>query len=166
MTGGFGKPDIPGDSGFEQQFAKVGFQFGGNILGEIGALIEHGEHDALDGEPGIEILADTFDGVEQLANAFQGKVFGLHGNQHGIGGNQSIEREQIERRGTVEYDVLKAREDGSMALRRRYSRSSALTSSILAPIRFLVDGMTQRFSMAVGCRICSAGIPSRAIRRC
>ena len=112
MTGGRGKPYIPGDTGFEQQFAKVGFQFGGNILGEIGALVEHGEHHALDRKPGIKVLADPFDGIEQLANALQGKVLGLHRDQDGIGGNQSIEGEQIEGRRTVEHDVLEAREEG------------------------------------------------------
>ena len=87
-----------------EQLAEEGLEFAGDSLGEVGAVVEHGEDDAFDEEAGIEGLADALDGVEQLADAFEGEVLGLHGDEDGVGGDQGVEGEQVERGRAVEDD--------------------------------------------------------------
>ena len=89
---------------------------------------------------GIQVLADALDGVQQLADAFQREVLGLHGDEYRVGGDQGVEREQVQRRRAVQDDEPIAGADASSAWRRRNSRGSSATSSRLAPIRFLCDG--------------------------
>ena len=90
-----------------EQLSEEGLEFGGDSLGEVGAVVVHGEGDAFDDEAGIEGLADALDGIEQLADAFEGEVFGLHGDEDGVGGDQGVEGEQVERGRAVEDDDVK-----------------------------------------------------------
>src|SRR5207244_3324705 len=51
---------------------------------------------------------DPLNGIEQLADAFQRKVFRLHRNEHPISSHECIERKEIKRRRTIQDDKLKA----------------------------------------------------------
>ena len=97
---------LRGIDGLVEELAEEGLELAGDSLGEVGAVVEHGEDDAFDEEAGVEGLADALDGVEQFADAFQGEVLGLHGDEDGVGGDQGVEGEQVERGRTVEDDDL------------------------------------------------------------
>jgi hypothetical protein len=97
VAGSFGEADIAGNAGVVEELTEERLEFAGYALGEIGAVVVHGEDDAFDKEAGIERLTDAFDGIEELADAFEGKILGLHGDEDGIGGYEGVEGEQVER---------------------------------------------------------------------
>jgi len=102
VAGSFGEADIAGNAGVVEELAEERLEFAGYALGEIGAVIVHGENDAFDKEAGIESLTDAFDGIEELADAFEGKILGLHGDEDRVGGDEGVEGEQVERGGAIE----------------------------------------------------------------
>jgi hypothetical protein len=68
---------------------------------------------------GIEGGANAFEGGDELGDAFEGEVLGLHGNDQGVGGDQDVEREQVERRRAVENHQVEA---GLNGLRRAQAK--------------------------------------------
>ncbi len=108
MAGRFGESDVAWDRGLAHEVAEEAAQLGGNGLREVGAFVEHGEDDAFDGEGAIELDPDAVDRVEQLGDAFEGEVLGLHRDEDGVGCDQGVEREEVERGRTVENDEVEA----------------------------------------------------------
>jgi hypothetical protein len=53
--------------------------FGLDLAGEIGAGVDHGEDDALDAEPGIELRLHEIDGRNEVCEAFERVVLALEG---------------------------------------------------------------------------------------
>ena len=47
--------------------------------------VDHRQQDAGDGEARVEASAHELDRVEQLREALEGVVLGLHGHEHGVG---------------------------------------------------------------------------------
>jgi hypothetical protein len=48
---------------------------------------------------GVTALAHPVDGIEQRGQSLQRVILALHGNQDAIGGNQSIQCQDVERGG-------------------------------------------------------------------
>src|ERR1700712_1835459 len=69
---GFGKPYVARDSGLVELVAEEAFEIFSDLLGEVGALVVHGEDDALEFQFGIKGLLDAADSTEELADAFKG----------------------------------------------------------------------------------------------
>ena len=113
MAGSFGKADVARDDGAEEAVFEVLAEGFSDLLGEVGAVIVHGEQYAFDGELGVEGSADPFEVGDEFGDAFEGEVFGLHGDDEAVRGGEGVEREQIERGGAVEDDEVEAVEDGS-----------------------------------------------------
>jgi len=84
-----------------------------DLLGEVGAVVEHGEEHALESERGIEGLGDAVEGGHEFGDAFEGEVFCLHGDEEAVGGDESIESEEVEGWGAVEEDEGIVAADGS-----------------------------------------------------
>ena len=80
-----------------EALAEVLAQGLGDLLGEVGAVVVHGEQDAFDGDGGIEGRANPLEIGDELGDALEGEVLGLHGNDQGVGGDQSVEGQQVER---------------------------------------------------------------------
>ena len=104
VAGGFGEADVARDGGLEELVAEERLEIFGDLLGEVGAVVEHGEDDAFEGEAGVEGLGDAVEGAHQLGDAFEGEVLGLHGDEEAVGGDEGVEGEEIERRGAIEDD--------------------------------------------------------------
>ena len=104
VAGGFGEPDVAGDDGFEQLVAEECFEVFGDLLGEIGAVVEHREQDAFERKGRVEGCGDAVEGGHEFGDAFEGEVFGLHRDEQAICGDQSIEGEEVERGRAVEDD--------------------------------------------------------------
>ena len=83
-----------------------------DLLVHLGAAVEHSHHKAFDGQRRIQAVLDDADGLEQLAEAFQGEKLGLNGNYHGIGCRQGVDCDQSQRGRTVDYDVVVGIADG------------------------------------------------------
>ena len=78
----------------------------GYLLSKVVAPIEHGEQDALDLEVGIEGAAYAIDRPQQQAEAFQREELALQRHQDRLGGDQCIDRQQAQRRRTVDQYVV------------------------------------------------------------
>ena len=106
MTWSFSQPDISRDGRGAQLVAEISFQLGRNLLCQVGAIIEHGEDHAFDGEVWIEAGTNPLHCVQQFGDSFQGKIFRLHRDQHRIRRDQRIQRQQIQSRWTIQHNKL------------------------------------------------------------
>ena len=79
-------------------------QVGGHLAGKVGAVVVHGEEDAFDFQGVLEGMSDAVDGVHQFGYPFQGEEFALNGDQNGIGGDQSVEGEEVEGWRAIDQD--------------------------------------------------------------
>ena len=140
VAGRFGESDVARDRRLAHEVAEEAAELGGNGLRQVGALVEHGEDDAFDGESGVELDPDAVDGVEQLGDAFEGEVLGLHRDEDGVGRDQGVEGEEVEGRRAVEDDELEAVADGLEGVAEAILASVEGESSMLAPSRFLCAG--------------------------
>jgi hypothetical protein len=104
VAGGFGEAHVAGDGGLEELVVEEVLEVVADLLGEVGAVVEHGEEDAFDGELGVEAGGDAVEGGHELGDAFEGEVLGLHGDEEGVGGDEGVEGEEVERGGAVEED--------------------------------------------------------------
>jgi hypothetical protein len=80
-----------------------------NLLTEVGALVVHRQDHAFDVEGCVEHGAYAAKRRDQIGKSFERKVFAVKRNQHGVGRHKRVEREQAERRRTVEDDEAVAR---------------------------------------------------------
>ena len=83
-------------------------QVGLDLASEIGSVVVHGQEDALDLKWLIEGAFDTIDGIHELGNAFQSEKLALDGNEDAIGGDQSVQSEQIQGGRAIDNDVVEA----------------------------------------------------------
>src|SRR5256885_546173 len=102
------QPDVARHSRAAKLLAKKVLELSHDLLRQVGALVEHCQHYAFNAQLWIEPGAYAFNRVQQLADTFEGKVLALHRNQHGVGCNQRVQREQVQRRGTVQHHELEA----------------------------------------------------------
>jgi hypothetical protein len=87
VAGSLGEADASRDYGAEDLFGKKLPQVVGDLAGEVGAVIVHGEQDAFDGQRGVEGIADMIDGIHEFGDAFEGEELALDGDQDGVGGD-------------------------------------------------------------------------------
>jgi hypothetical protein len=104
VAGGFGEADIARNGGFEDLVTEEANEVVADLLGEVGAVVEHSEEDAFEREAGVEAGGDAIEGGHELGYAFEGEIFGLHGDEEGVGGDEGVEGEEIEGGRTVEED--------------------------------------------------------------
>ena len=92
---------------------------------------------------GIERGADAAQRGDEIGEPFEREVLAVERNQHRVGGDERVQREQAERRRRVDEDVVEASRSGCEArMRRRCSRLGSDTSSISAPVRLRSAGMS------------------------
>src|ERR1035438_6215553 len=115
-TGRFGQAYAARDDGPEDFVLEELAQVGGHLAGQVGPVVVHGEEDAFDGEGVLEAFANPVDGVHEFRYSFQGEEFALDGDQYGIGGDEGIEGEQVEGRGTIDQDEVVGVADPAQAL--------------------------------------------------
>ena len=91
-----------------------------DLLAEIGALVVHRHQHARDVERRVERGADAAQRRDEIGEPFEREVLAVERNQHGVGGDERVEREQAERRRRVDEDEVEA-----IAERRRGARAGA-----------------------------------------
>ena len=105
-TGGFGEADAAGDGGLEDLILEEFAEIGGDLAGEVGAVVVHGEENAFNFEGMLEGFADSLDGIDEFGDAFEGEEFALNGDDDGIGGEEGVEGEEVECGGAIDEDEL------------------------------------------------------------
>src|SRR5207249_11712668 len=78
---GFRQTHIPRDRRGKKLLTEKSLELRRHLLGQIRAVIKHGQKNALDLQRRVERCANALDCVEQFGNAFEREVFGLHCDQ-------------------------------------------------------------------------------------
>ena len=101
-------PDRMGNLGAEHlDFAAIGLpQQGGNLLGEVGAVVHHRQQYAVDLELGVDLPLHLIYGLEQLFQALGGQILRLNGDYDPVGGGQGVDREHTQGWLTVNQDSI------------------------------------------------------------
>ena len=119
-----------------------------HLLAEIRAFVVHRQQHAFDVERRIERAAHAAHRADELGEPFEREVLAVQRNQHGVGRDQRVQRQQAERRRTVDEDVVELVRGGAQR-RSRPSRSGSGTISISAPVRSRSAGRRWRRSTSV-----------------
>ena len=93
---------------------------GRHLLPEIRALVEHRQQHAFDVERRVERGAHAAHRADEIGEPFEREVLAVQRNQHGVGGDERVERQQAERRRAVDEDVV------VLVAHRREQRAQAL----------------------------------------
>src|SRR5205823_3491819 len=101
-----GEADVARDDRLIDLTGQVRLHIGSDLLGEVVARVEHGEHDALQLQRPVQVGADQLDGAQERAEALQRVVLALQRDQHTIGGDQRVDRQEAERGRAVDEDVV------------------------------------------------------------
>jgi hypothetical protein len=112
VTGSFGQADASGDDGFEDLIAEEIAQIVGDLAGEVGAVVEHGEQDAFDTDVVAEGVPDALDGVHEFGDALEGEEFALNRNEDGVSGDEGVEGQEIEGWWAIDNDEVVKRAGG------------------------------------------------------
>lgn len=109
----FAEFDVALDDGFEDEFAEVAFYFFVDLVGQSESAVVHGEQEAFYFEAWVHACFDDFDGVEQFADAFEGEVFALHGDDDAIGCGEGIDGDEAKAGAAVDEDIVVILCDGA-----------------------------------------------------
>jgi hypothetical protein len=112
VAGGLGEANAAGNHGFEDLAGEELPEILSDHASQVGAVVEHGEEDSFNAEVMAEGIADLVNGVYELGDAFEGEELALDGDEHRVGGDQSIEGKQIEGGGAVDDDVVELSPNG------------------------------------------------------
>ena len=96
MTGSFAQSDVSWDDRLKDLIFKVAFHFLGHLVGKIVPAVEHGEEDSFDLQSWVEAVFNQADRLEKLAQSFQGIVFTLEWDDHGVGCRQGVDGQQAQ----------------------------------------------------------------------
>ena len=77
-----------------------------HLRGQPRARFVHAERDSQEPQPGIHMVGHEFDRLEQFAQAMQGEKVGLQRQEHLVDRSHRVEREQPERRRTVDDHIV------------------------------------------------------------
>ena len=79
---------------------------GRDLLPEVRPLVEHRQQHAFDVERRVERRAHAAHRADEIGQPFEREVLAVQRNQHRVGGDQRVERQQAERRRAVDEDVV------------------------------------------------------------
>ena len=102
----FAEAHVARNERLKHLIGEVTAHFGFDLPAEVVALIDHGENDAHQGELRVEPVAHEVDGFEQTRETLERVVLALQGHDDVVRGRERIQREQPERRRTVDQDDL------------------------------------------------------------
>src|ERR1017187_218731 len=152
-------PTVPRHRRGAQLLPKEFFQLRNYLLRQIRALIQHGQHHAFDFKSRIQLHPNSLDCIQELADAFQRKIFRWHRNQDRVGCHQGVQRQQIERWRTVQDNVLEP-----ITQRRDHILQSILTPLCFYQLNICADKILVRRNdpelLELGCgqRLLTGGI--------
>ncbi len=96
MARRLGQANRPGDDRFEDDRTEMAPRFCRDIGGQVGSSVVHGQHNPVDQEAGVEVIANEIERGKQLGQSFQGVVLTLERDQDRIGRGQGIHGQESE----------------------------------------------------------------------
>src|ERR1700722_8268959 len=85
---------IPVDDRIEHDLVEMFSYLADHLVAKAEPAVIHGHQDTFDGQFGIEAALYDLNGIEQLAQSFQGKEFGLDGYDDGVGSGECVDGDQ------------------------------------------------------------------------
>jgi len=110
-AGGLGQANTAGNYGMKNFVLEEVPEVVRDLARQIGPFVVHREKDSLNLELMRERVAHLIDGIHELGYPFKRKELALDGDQHGLGRDEGIQREEIEGWGAVDKNVIVARPD-------------------------------------------------------
>ena len=98
-----GDPDAARYDRLEDHFGEMLAQLPLDVLGEARALIVHGDQQTRHVQRRVELAPDHRQRVEELDQALERQVLGLHRDDHPVGGDQGVDADRAQRGGAVEH---------------------------------------------------------------
>src|SRR5215207_1273110 len=109
-AGRLAQPHVPRYDRLEHAVSEEGPHLLCHLMGEVGARIEHRQEYPSHLEIRVQLLPYHPDALHELGQAFEGVVLALYRYEHLVRCGQRVERQQIERRRTVEeHHVVRVR---------------------------------------------------------
>ena len=105
-TGRLGQAHVARNDRTEQLVGEMLLQLPGNVPGQPRSAVVHGADYAANLQVGIRTCAQPLDHAHQRRQTLQRKVLALDGHQHTFGGHQSVQREDVQARRTIQQDRL------------------------------------------------------------
>ena len=112
VAGCLAELDVALDDGLEDELAEVAAHLFVDLVGEAQAAVVHGEQESLYLELRVHARLHDLDCVEQLADALEGEVLALHGDDDAVGCGQGVDRDEAEAGAAVDEDVVVVGHDG------------------------------------------------------
>ena len=102
-----------------------------HLLAQVRPLVEHRQQHALDVERRVERGAHAAHRADEIGEALEREVLAVQRNQHGVGGDEGVERQEAERRRAVDEDPVVAARAAARA-----AAQALLAVAAAAPFRF------------------------------
>ena len=101
-----GQAHVARDHGLVDLFAEEFAHLVHDLIGQLRAPVIHGHDDALYAQLRIEALVAHFDAAHEIGDALERVILALHRDEHAVGRDERIDRQQLERRRTVDEDEV------------------------------------------------------------
>ena len=115
----FAEAHVARDDGVEHLLLEELAHVARDLLPQVRPLVVHRQQHALDVEGRVEHGAHAPERADEIGEALEREVLAVQRNQHRVGGDERVEREQAERRRAVDEDVVEAvaerRDDAAQA---------------------------------------------------
>ena len=108
VTRRFAEPHVARDHGGEHLVLEEVAHVARDLLAEVRALVVHREQHAFDVERRVVGAAHAAHRAHEIGEAFEREELAVQRDEHAVGGDEAVQREQAERRRTVDHDVLEA----------------------------------------------------------
>src|SRR5579872_2606804 len=105
------EPDTTRHPRGEHQARKVFLDLLHDLRGKIGAAVEHRDQYATDMQLGVEMLFREIDDVRPLSGTFECELLRLDGHDEAVGCAQRVERQEPERRWTIDANIVELAEN-------------------------------------------------------
>lgn len=99
MTGRLADAHRSRDHRLQDAVAEVVTDLVGDVVGQAGPAVEHGQEDGRDLQVGVEVELDQFHVLQELTESLQRVVLALDGDEDLLRGHERVDREQPQARG-------------------------------------------------------------------
>src|ERR1044071_1337595 len=122
MTRRLAQPDVARNDGLADLAGEVLTHLFDDLMAEVVPRIEHGQQNAVEGEPLVQRPTHKLDRLQQMREALEGVVLTLKRNQDTVGGRKGVHREKIQRRWAIEeHNVVGVVNLGKRALEASFA---------------------------------------------
>ena len=87
--------NVAADGWFDDHVAQMLAEQSGHLLVQQGRSVHRHQH-AVDPEPRIQAAADLFNRGQEHGQAFEGEIFGLHGDKHAVCSTEGVDGQHTE----------------------------------------------------------------------